>query len=294
MAKKILAVSLLFLVLIVAVATNTFLRNSKPQEIVSPVIVEQKQIVSLSKSVIIGRSVEGHNITSYSYGNGITHLLFVGGIHGGYEWNSTLLAYTFIDYLKLHPEIIPKNITIDIIPSLNPDALYRVTGKEGRFTQDDVNPDKKLQASARFNANKVDLNRNFDCNWKPKSTWRRETVSAGAQPFSEPEAKTLRDFILKNKPSSVIFWHSQANGVYASQCKSGILPDTLTIMNLYARASGYATNKNFDAYEVTGAAEDWLASINIPAITVELKTHETIEFEENLSGVKALIKHYTR
>ena len=63
-------------------------------------------------------------------------------------------------------------------------------------------------------------------------------------------------------------------------------------MNVYSQASGYKAIKTFDAYEVSGDVEGWLASINIPAITVELKTHETVEWERNLAGIKAILKHY--
>jgi hypothetical protein len=65
-------------------------------------------------------------------------------------------------------------------------------------------------------------------------------------------------------------------------------------MNVYAQAAGYKSVKTFDAYETTGDAEAWLASINIPAITVELTTHEAIEFEKNLAGVQALFEYYNK
>ena len=122
--------------------------------------------------------------------------------------------------------------------------------------------------------------------------WRGNVVSAGTAPFSEPEAQAIRDFVQVNKPTAVIFWHSQANAVYASECHMGILPETINIMNIYTKASGYLAVDSFDAYEVTGDAEGWLASIGIPAITVELKTHETIEWERNIAGIKALFAHY--
>ena len=48
---------------------------------------------------VIGLSVEGRNVDAYTYGNGEVKLLFVGGIHGGYEWNSGIFASPFIDYL---------------------------------------------------------------------------------------------------------------------------------------------------------------------------------------------------
>jgi hypothetical protein len=65
-------------------------------------------------------------------------------------------------------------------------------------------------------------------------------------------------------------------------------------MNTYAKAAGYPAVDTFDSYEITGDAEGWLASINIPAITVELKTHESVEWEKNLAGIKALFKYYQR
>ena len=246
---------------------------------------------SLNKtSSIIGESVERRKIEEYTYGDGKTHLLFVGGIHGGYEWNTVILAYRFMDYFEANPNLIPKNLTVTIIPSANPDGLYKIVGKEGRLTTDDV--PKGSTASGRFNANEVDLNRNFDCKWQPKSTWKNNVVSAGTEAFSEPEARAIRDFVLKNNPKAVIFWHSQANTVYASKCEGGIIPETLKIMNLYAKASGYNAESSFNAYETTGDAEGWLAKIGIPAITVELETHQTIDWAENLAGLRALFGYY--
>jgi predicted deacylase len=190
--------------------------------------------------------------------------------------------------------MIPKNLTIVIIPDANPDAVYKVTKKVGAFAISDVTKDKKTLESARFNAHGVDLNRNFDCKWQPKSTWRTKEVSAGDKVFSEPETEAIKSFMLKYHPEAVIFWHSQANGVYASACEKGILADTLTLMNTYAGASGYPAIKTFDAYPTTGAADDWLAKIGIPAITVELKTHESIEWEKNLKGVQAILEYYSK
>ncbi len=243
---------------------------------------------------ILGKSVEGRNIESYTYGTGEKQLVFVGGIHGGYEWNSVLLSYQFIDYLDANTELLASNTKITIIPSLNPDGVYKVTGKEGIFTKNQVSTSTKVLASGRFNANNVDLNRNFDCKWSRESSWQGKKVSAGQSPFSEPEARVLRDFVSKNKTSikAVVFWHSQANTVYASECKSGILPVTLDIMDRYSKAAGYLAVKKFDSYPITGDAEGWLASINIPAITVELKTHEDTEWNKNLAGIKALLDYF--
>ena len=140
-----------------------------------------EKIISSTKT-IIGQSVEKRNIEAYTFGDGEKHLLFVGGIHGGYEWNSVLLAYQLIDYLEINKEIIPKDITVTVIASANPDGIFEVTNKNGRFYLSDLSSgDKSL---ARFNANDVDLNRNFDCKWQSESTWRGNPVSAGTSVFS--------------------------------------------------------------------------------------------------------------
>ncbi|MBX4198628.1 hypothetical protein KW782_04880, partial [Candidatus Parcubacteria bacterium] len=228
--KKQIIVFLVFLVvLIIGAAALVVYRNMEPKPIEQPIVEENP------KYEVIGQSVQGRNIESYTYGTGEKHLLFVGGIHGGYEWNSVLLAYQVMDHLKANPDAVPKNVSVTIIPSVNPDGVYKIIGKEGRFAITDV-PNKDA-SSGRFNANNVDLNRNFDCNWKPTGTWRSKTVSAGTSAFSEPEARVLRDFILEQKPNAVVLWHSQANAVYGSECNNGILPETLSIMNTYAKAA---------------------------------------------------------
>lgn len=276
----------LIVLLVVTLGIGAFLLLNKKAEPV-PVVVKDNV-----EKKIIGTSVEERQIESFTYGSGAEHLLFVGGMHGGYEWNSVALAYQLMDYLKSNPNTIPAGVSVTIIPALNPDGLYKVTGKVGRFKAEDASTSTATLASGRFNANKVDLNRNFDCKWNPKATWQSKTVSAGTKAFSEPEAKALRDFVSEIRPVAVVFWHSQANAIYASECKTGILPVTLDIMNAYSKASGYKAVKSFDSYEITGDAEGWLASLNIPAITVELKTHTTTEWPQNLAGIKALFEYY--
>lgn len=240
----------------------------------------------------IGTSTEGRAITAYTYGAGSTKLLFVGGMHGGYEWNAVLLAYQYLDYLKANPDSVPENLSITVIPSLNPDGVFRVVGVEGRFTPANVSTDPAVDAAGRFTAHNVDLNRNFGCNWQATSTWQNRPVSAGTGPFSEPEAQALRAFVLAHHPSAVVFWHSKSNAVYGSQCNGGILPGTLAVLNAYAKASGYPAVKSFDAYPITGDSEGWLASINIPAVTVELSSHTAVEWDRNLAGINALIALY--
>lgn len=277
------------LILLLSLGKEVIVPTTEPEK----VIVPAAEVVTLP-NIIIGTSVEGRSIESYTYGTASTTLLFVGGIHGGYEWNSVLLAYEVIKKIESGELIIPENLQVKIIPVLNPDGLYSVIKKEGVFTKEEIPVnDAHTTGAGRFNANNVDLNRNFACKWAPESSWRSKIVSAGTSAFSEPEAATLRDYVLATKPEAVIFWHSQANTVYASECEEGVLPKTLALMNSYATAGNYKSVAAFDAYPITGDAEGWLASIGIPAITVELETRTNSELERNLAAIKKVFLDYS-
>ncbi len=287
--------------LISVIAGGWFLYMSlKPAPVPAPIDVtlpttETPQAESIyQRYSVVGSSVNGRPIESYAFGNGSTTLLFVGGIHGGYEWNTVLLAYEAIDYLALNPELLPSDITVVIIPNLNPDGTALVTNRDGRFTLADVGNAKSLPlGTGRFNANDVDLNRNFACKWQPQSTWRGNPVKTGSAAFSEPEAAALKSVVETINPAAAVFWHSQGNAVYGSECADGILPGTLTLMNTYATAANYQAIPVFDAYPITGDAEGWLASLGIPAITVELVSHEAVEWEKNRAGMEAVIRVFS-
>ena len=242
----------------------------------------------------VGRSVEGRDIELYLFtperwSDGDPYVLLVGGIHGGYEWNSVLLAYRMIDHFARYPDEMPERVRVGVIPSLNPDGVVAVVGVSGRFNPDEVQlPDDT--SVGRFNARGVDLNRNFDCKWQPQSTWRGEVIDAGSEPFSEPEAQALRDVVLQGGPDAVVFWHSQAGAVYGSECHEGVLPITRTVLNAYAEASGYPAVLTFDHYEITGDAEGWLATMGIAGITVEFTRHEDMEWERNLLGTLSVLE----
>jgi predicted deacylase len=253
---------------------------------------EQDAPTPVVSPVHIGVSAEGRAITLYRFGTGEQKLLFVGGIHGGYEWNSVALAYEAIDYFSACAACVPKGVSVLIIPALNPDGLAAVLGGTDRAALLAAPADREATVHGRFNANAVDLNRNFACKWQPTGVWRGTEVSAGSEAFSEPEAQVLRDLVLREKPNAVVFWHSKAGAVYSSECEDGVLPKTADIMNAYATATGYTAIAEFDAYPVTGDAEGWLASIGIPALTVELETHNTTEWEKNKAGIEAVLEYY--
>lgn len=239
---------------------------------------------------VLGQTVEKRPIVAYNFGYGTDHLVFLGGIHGGYEWNTIALAYEAIDYFTEHPELIPANVRLTIIPSVNVDGQYLVTGSDGRF---DTGATYTNTAPGRFNANEVDLNRNWDCEWSATAMWQNKEVSGGDAPFSEPESAVLRRFFLRERPEVVIFWHSKANGVYAAGCPDMYAP-SYELATIFGEAAGYPVYENFTAYPISGDVGNWLALQEIPSFTVELKTHTGTDWPQNLAGMLALLAVYGR
>jgi len=241
---------------------------------------------------VIGKSVEERDINAYHYGTGDTELLFVGGIHGGYEWNTALVAYETIDYLEENLEVIPENIRVTVIPVLNPDGLNKTVGTAERFSASDVPSSQAQVIAGRFNANKVDLNRNFDCDWQETGTWQNTPVSGGTAAFSEPESQAIKNYVETYNPKAVVVWYSSANGVFASSCHNDVSEETQTLTNTFAKASGYPAYEEFDFYAITGDMVNWLAKKNIPAISVLLSNHTDTKWSKNKKGIDAVLKYY--
>ena len=240
----------------------------------------------------IGNSGDGTPITAYHFGDGSEEILLIGGIHGGYSWNTALLGYELVDWFKANENLVPDTMTVTIIPALNPDGLELVTGKVGRFTASDATTNETTRVAGRFNSNEVDLNRNFDCEWQPEGTWQNRSVSGGSSAFSEPEAQAIRDYVLEAKPAGVVTWYSAAGGVYASACGGEVSTETRAITKLFAEAAGYTANKEFDYYEITGDMVNWFAKENIPAISVLLTNHTATELTKNKAGIEALLNYF--
>lgn len=233
----------------------------------------------------IGRTVYDLPLHAYTLGDGPRHVVLLGGIHGGFEANTILLAYAMLDHFAQQPQALPAGVTLHIIPNANPDGLYKSSGKTGRFAAEDL---YAARYEGRTNGRDVDLNRNWDCDWRAAATWRNDTVSGGTRPYSEPETAALRDYLLELQPEVVLLWHSAANGVFVPGCEETDAP-SLALAEVFAAAADYPLYTNFGYYEVTGDAGDALAAEGIPALTVELTDWERLDWDRNLAGLLALL-----
>jgi hypothetical protein len=243
-------------------------------EIVGDTTETEVKPVERGDKSVIGTSVNGKEITAFHFGTGDKEILLLGGVHGSYSPNTSGVAEEAVAYFKENPSAIPDSVTLTIIPNLNPDGLA-MTGTEGRF-----------------NANDVDLNRNFDCEWSKTAVWRSQTVSGGEEAFSEPEARALRDYLDNYNPVAAIVWFSAEGKVYPSACGDEPGNASIKLAETFATASGYGLADEFDAYTITGDMVNWMAKEGIPAISVLLTDHKNTEWAKNKAGIEAVLKTY--
>lgn len=222
---------------------------------------------------VIGYSMQGREIEAYRFGNGARTLVVVGATHGAPERNTAVLSRQLIDWFRNHPEDVPVDVTLYIVPVLNPDG--------------DV-------LEVRQNARGVDLNRNMNTNLDacPENDWSQQVFGAygtisftgGEYADSEVESRVIRSFLLDK--SAVIFLHSAAGLVFPPFCED---PVAIAMAETYARAADYAYARYWEAYDITGGMHDWARGIELPAIIPELESGDDPEFERNLAGVKAVM-----
>ena len=216
-----------------------------------------------------GQSVQGRPLEAYRFGTGSQIILLVGGIHAGFERNTIRLVERLRDHLSAFPQDAAPHVQFILVPRLNPDgdALGETL-------------------AGRFNANGVDLNRNWACDWQQEARFRGQTVSGGAQPFSEPETLALGGFIQQTQPAVVLFYHSAANGVFNGRCNNLSVSERLA--QVYGEAAQYPHGQAFSAYPVTGTAPSWVDSLGIPSADVELASASDDEFIRNWNALKAV------
>ena len=126
--------------------------------------------MSSPQRIVIGHSVEGRPIEAWASESAPIHTLIIGGFHGDEPATIRLVEEFEVD-----------DPGVALLPVLNPDGAV---------------------LCSRYNARGVDLNRNFGFNWHIESV-----EPAGAGPWSEPESRALRDFVVARAPAKIVSLH---------------------------------------------------------------------------------------
>jgi Zinc carboxypeptidase len=259
---------------IVTAGTLMLLLTVSPEAEVAAVLAQTRPTMVAEAAGWVGHSVQGRPILFYRFGNGPRTRLLVGGIHGGYEFNTVRLMSRTVEYMHTHPAEVPADVTLFVVPNLNPDGSVAGTDR----------------INGRLNANKVDLNRNWDYDWRAEAFHGRNLVSGGTRPFSEPETEAMRRFIADNGIEAVIFYHSAFDAVFAGV--NVTRTHTLSLARQMSKVTGYKLRLDGVPGQVTtGDAIDYLSNATcVTAIEIELITRDDIEWERNLRGIRFFLR----
>lgn len=216
------------------------------------------------EKIVLGKSVHGRDIYGYLYGQGSETILLFGGIHGGTERSSAELMDKLITEISNGVVAVGSGKRVIIIPRVNPDGYY--------------------ERNDKLNANGANLNLNFDTvGWKDHGG--DNNTFAGTYPFSEPESQVLRDTIIKYNPSKVISFHSKG---------SLVNPENYAFSKDFARWYASQTIYGYyysTAWDYPGTATRWFCEkFEKPAITVELTSHSSIDWNINKGSLANLLK----
>ena len=221
-----------------------------------------------AKRAVYGKSESGRDLVYYDFTpeNYTATVLLNFAIHG-YEDEYNADAQVLVDtaealiehYNTIYPEGCKTRLII--IPCANPDGLYDGTTNNG---------------FGRCNANGVDLNRDFDANYKSYSSARNYTPYA----FSAAESRALRDLYFSVQPKAVIDFHGWEN------CTIG----NYELAQIFEEEMGLTHSVNFMTTNAAGYFSNWAYQQGSYSLLVEFTNSHSINFSQLVASVDRLIK----
>jgi hypothetical protein len=232
---------------------------------------------ALSSATVIGYTQMAQMLVVYSLGSGPRSILILGGQHGWPEENTVRLTNQLWEYFSANPAAIPAGVRLDFLVEANPDGLLR---------------------GSRQYISGVDPNRNWGGPGWDTDAWDSNGVFrkglGGPEPFSEPETKATRDYVLATQPLLVVNYHSRGGFLLGGRSGPGA-----DLAEAYALASGYyrpggtpgggGNAPSLLGYRATGSMNVWLGTVGITGILIELTDSSGTEYARNLAGLQAAL-----
>lgn len=230
-------------------------------------------------------------------------LLFAGAFHG-MEWITSTLLLAFAQALcvRLEEGSLRLAHPVVVVPCVNPDGVgIQIHGAKaaGRFCNLVCRACGGNSGSWQANARGVDLNHNFNANWRILRRMEHQagihgpapTQFGGCYPESEPETRHLVQFCQTHPVASAIAFHSQGEEIYY-RFGDDLPACAEEIAQRLAQASGYtlAQPSGLASY---GGFKDWfIQEFHRPAFTVEVGKGKNplpvCEFDEIYQKVEPL------
>lgn len=242
----------------------------------------------------IGNSVLFRPIKYIKFGSGKKEILYIGSTHAN-EWITTPLLMKFIEQLSkaytnnfpifgVNPKELFNNVSLYIIPMLNPDGVDLVTGylnEDSRSFQNAKRiasnfPDLEFPSAWKSNIEGIDLNLQFPASWEKAKEIKyaqgynrpapRDFVGYG--PLTAPEAVHLYNFTLMHNFSIMLTYHTQGRVIYY-QFEDITPPNSENIAKEFSRLSGYSLTPVNEESSYAGFKDWFIKQYNRPGFTIE-------------------------
>lgn len=159
---------------------------------------------------VIGTSLDGRDIFMLQAGNGPRRVILTAGVHGRETVNPVVLLSMVQEYCECRTDRL-EEYTLFVVPLLNPDGYMIALRGFNILKGDQLRIPAKSKGIPyilwKYNANAVDLNRNF-----PSKTWVKK--GAEDEAGSEPETKTLIKLFKEAGSDGYIDYHSRGRSIY--------------------------------------------------------------------------------
>ncbi|MGE6378550.1 M14 family metallopeptidase [Peribacillus muralis] len=246
-----------------------------------------KKMYPFIRTTPIGETVLNRDIPEVLIGQGEKRVHYNGSFHAN-EWITTPVIMTFLnDYLlALTNQTAIRSLSmfpyyqqtlLSIVPMVNPDGVELVQNgppeDEGLREQLlEWNNGSEDFSGWKANINGVDLNDQFPAKWELEQA--RNMVNepgpanySGKGPLTQPEAIAMANLTRKRDFARVLAFHTQGEVIYWG-FEGMEPPESETIVNEFARVSGYEPVKSANSY---AGYKDWyIQDWRRPGFTVEL------------------------
>lgn len=236
------------------------------------------------ESFSIGESVMGRQLHCLRMGDG-KRTLFINGAHHGLEYITSAFIMRFLrDYAAALTDNIPlfgydvrrlfHHATLYAVPMVNPDGVdVAVNGI------DITNPfHQQLVASVgihnfhkvwQSNAHGVDINHNYDADWRIVMQKPSPSKYAGPYPESEPETRAIVGLTRNMNFDMLIAFHSQGGEIFYDF--NGIVSaSSEELVQKLSAVSGYEMSTPTGSAAFGGCKDWFLKEFARPAFTVEM------------------------
>ena len=230
------------------------------------------ELRSFENCFSIGRTAENRQLFCVSIGEGEKNAVFAACFHGlEYLTAAALLEFTkkYVTMNEYH-----KKLRLFFIPMMNPDgaeiALHGLNPKNV-LHQNIIKEIGIIDVKNMWQANSmgVDINHNFDADWKSIYLAPQPSRYGGKYPESELETRALVKFLKRTEPELFIAFHSQGKEIYY---------DFNGLENKRAKATaekiakkcGYTVSKPVGTASYGGAKDWYIKEYHKQAFTVEL------------------------